>query len=200
MIELDGQLAAAAVELEARGDELRRARVGGRALGRNRDMSALEASVEETRARRQALQEELDALALASLSGLPQGDPHAHLRHRALPNVGPKRTRSRLLGAWSGVSASVLLAGVAVVILGHFGPLLPAFGGLAAAMLCIEAFAQRHLWQFVAGLIVAAAVALAAFLITEAVIGNWRIAVAVVLILAAIVLLLANVRNFFVRR
>jgi len=122
------------------------------------------------------------------------------LRHRALPNVDPVHTRSRVLGVWSGISASVLLAGAAVVILGHFGPLLPAFGGLAVAMLCIEAFAQRHLWQFVAGLIAAAAVALAAFLVAEAVIGNWRIAVAVVLIFAAVVLLLANIRSFFVRR
>jgi hypothetical protein len=117
-----------------------------------------------------------------------------------VPNVDPVRTRSRILGAWSGVSASVLLAGLAVVILGHFGPLLPAFAGLAVAMLCVEAFAQRHLWQFVAGLIGAAVVALAAFLVAEAVIGNWRLAVAVVLILAAVALLLTNIRSFFVRR
>ena len=131
---------------------------------------------------------------------MPLADPHAHLHHRALPNVDPGRTRSRVLGAWSGVSASVLLAGIAVVILGHFGPLLPAFGGLALVMLSIEAFARRHLWQFVAGLVVAAAAGLAAFLVAEAVIGNWRIAVAVVFALAAVVLLLANVRSFFVRR
>ena len=200
MMELDGQLIATTAELDARGDELRRARVGSRALGRRGDLAALEASVEQTRAQRQALREERDALARASVSGLPRGDPHAHLRHRALPNVDPVRTRSRVLGVWSGISASVLLAGAAVVILGHFGPLLPAFGGLAVAMLCIEAFAQRHLWQFVAGLIAAAAVALAAFLVAEAVIGNWRIAVAVVLIFAAVVLLLGNIRSFFVRR
>ncbi len=101
---------------------------------------------------------------------------------------------------WSGLSASILLAGVAVVILGHFGALLPAFGGLALAMLCIEAFARRHLWQFVAGLVAAAVVAFAALLAALAVIGNWRIAVAVVLIAAAVALLLGNIRGFFVRR
>jgi hypothetical protein len=200
IVELDAQLAVATAELDAHGDELRRARVGSRALGGHRDLSGLEASVEQTRARRQALLAEREALALAAVEGLPPADPHAHLRHRAVPNVDPGRTRSRVLGAWSGVSASVLLAGVAVVILGHFGPLLPAFAGLAVAMLCIEAFAQRHLWQFVAGLVAAAAVALAAFLVAEAVIGNWRLAVAVVLIIAAVALLLVNIRSFFVRR
>jgi len=74
------------------------------------------------------------------------------------------------------------------------------FGGLAVAMLCVEAFAQRHLLQFVAGLLGAAAVALVAFLAIEAVIGHWRLAVASLLILAAVALLLANIRGFFVKR
>jgi len=95
---------------------------------------------------------------------------------------------------------SILLAGVAVAILGHFGAFLPAFGGLALAMLSIEAFARRHLWQFVAGLVGVAAVVFAAVLATLAVIGNWRIAIAVVLIAAAVALLLGNIRGFFVRR
>ena len=43
--------------------------------------------------------------------GLPPGDPHAHLRHRALPNVDPIRTRKRVLQAWSTVSASFLWPG-----------------------------------------------------------------------------------------
>jgi hypothetical protein len=198
--ELDAQLVAVTADLDARGDELRRARIGGRAAGRDRDLSALETSVQQTRARRRALAEEREGLARARISGLPREDPHAHLRHRALPNVDPARTRSRVLGVWSGVSASILLAGVAVVILGHFGALLPAFGGLAVAMLCVEAFAQRHLLQFVAGLLGAAAVALVAFLAIEAVIGHWRLAVASLLILAAVALLLANIRGFFVKR
>jgi hypothetical protein len=198
--ELDAQLTATAEQLQACGDELRSARVGSRALGRPSDLSELEASVEQTRARRQALAEERAALVLADVEGLPPEDPHAHLRHRALPNVDPERTRSRVLGVWSGISASILLAGLAVVILGHFGALPAAFGGLVVAMLCIEAFARGHLWRFVAGLVGAAAIGLAAFLTLEAVIGNWRLAVAVLLILAAVALLFANIRDFFAKR
>jgi hypothetical protein len=40
----------------------------------------------------------------------------------------------------------------------------------------------------------------AALLIAEAVIGNWRLTVAVALIVAAVALLLANIRDFFIKR
>ena len=66
-------------------------------------------------------------------AGLDKEDPHAHLRHRALPNVDPARTRTRVLRIWSAVSATVLLTGLALVILGQFGALVPAVGGLPAA-------------------------------------------------------------------
>ena len=174
--ELDIQLAVTQDELGSQSRELRGVRAGSRALGNGQnlaELAALEASVAEARSRRQALDEERAALTRASADGLPPEDPHAHLRHRVLPNVDPARTRSRVLRVWSAVSASILLAGLAVVILGHFGALLPAFGGLALIMLCVEAFARGHLGQFVAGLLGVAVVGVAAWLATEAVIGNW---------------------------
>jgi hypothetical protein len=201
--ELDARLKAAAEDLDSRGDELRRARIGSRALGSPRNMAelaAVQSCVQQARECRQELTEERAALAHASAHGLPRDDPHAHLRHRALPNVDPARTRRGVLRVWSAVSASILLAGLAVVILGHFGRLLPAFGGLALAMLCVEAFARGHLWQFVTGLVGAGAVGAAAWLAGEAIVGNWRLAAAAVLILTALALLLANVRDFFRRR
>jgi hypothetical protein len=201
--ELEAQIAAAAAQLDIVGDELRRARIGSRVLDSPANLAAvaaLETSVEQARARRQALTAEQEALARASVAGLAREDPHAHLGHRAIPNVDPARTRSRVLRVWSAVSASVLLAGLAVVILGHFGALPAAFGGLAVVMLSVEAFARGHLWQFVAGLAVAAVLGAAAWLTAQAVIGNWRLAVAVLLILAAVALLLANIRDFFRKR
>ena len=204
--ELDAQLAAVTAELDDRGDELRRARVGIRALGNTgirRDpagLAALDAVIMQARERRQALAEEREALACALVHGLPQEDPHAHLRHRALPNVDPARTRTRVLRIWSGISASILLAGLALVILGHFGALIPAVGGLAVVMLCAEAFARGHLVRFIAGLIALAVVAAAAWLATWAALGHWRSAIAIVLILAAVALLLASIRDFFIKR
>ncbi|MDX6338946.1 MAG: hypothetical protein QOG05_6286 [Streptosporangiaceae bacterium] len=204
--EVGVQLAAATQDVEARGDELRRARAGIRALGSRgtradlTTLSALENSVVQARARRQALAEERDALAHASAHGLPPEEPHAHLRHRALPNVIPARTRSRALRVWSSVSASFLLAGLAVAILGHLGALVPAFGTVALVMLSAEAFARRHLAQFLAGLVAVAAVAAVALLAVWAAAGHWRSATAALLILAAVALLLANIRDFFIKR
>ena len=204
--EIGAQLAAATEDVEARGDELRRARAGIRALssyGSQVDptaLSALENSVAQARARRQALAEERDALVHASAYGLPREEPHAHLRHRALPNVDQARTRSRALRVWSSVSASFLLAGLAVVILGHLGALVPAFGAVTLFMLSAEAFARRRLAQFLAGLVAVAAVAAAAFLAVWVAAGHWRSATAALLILAAVALLLANIRDFFIKR
>jgi hypothetical protein len=203
MGELDALIAAAAGELDATGDELRRARIGSRVLGSPANLAAvaaLQTSVEQVRARRQALAEEKAALATASAAGLAWEDPHAHLRHRAVPNVDPARTRSRVLRVWSAVSASVFLAGLAVVILDHLGALLPAFAGLAFLMLSIEAFARGHLWQFIGGLVAAAAVGAVGWLTAQAIIGNWRLVVAVLLLVAALAVLLANIRDFFRKR
>jgi hypothetical protein len=204
--ELDAELTAATAEVDARGDELRRAHAGLQAMrstGIQRDqdrLAMLETAVRQARLRRRALAEEREILAGAAARPLPRPEPHAHLRHRALPNVDPIRTRSRVLRVWSAVSASFLLAGLAVVILGQFGALLPAIGGLAALMLCVEAFARGHLGQFVAGLLTLVVAAAAAWLAATAAVGHWRWTVAALLLVAAVVLLGTNVRDFFVRR
>jgi hypothetical protein len=201
--ELDALIAAVTAELDDRGDELRRARVGIRALsstGIRPDPAALETAVQQVRVRRQALAEEREALARAAVHGLPQEDPHAHLRHRALPNVYPAHTRARVLRIWSGISASILLTGLALVILGHFGALLPAVGGLAVVMLSAEAFARGHLVRFITGLIALAVAAAAAWLATRAALGHWRSVIAILLILAAAALLLASIRDVFTKR
>ena len=114
--------------------------------------------------------------------------------------MDPVRTRRRVLRVWSAVSASFLLAGLAVVILGHLGEYLPVVGGLAVIMLCAEAFARGHLGRFVAELLAAAVVAAAVWLAAWAALGHWRTAAAALLILAATMLLLANLRDFFVKR
>lgn len=204
--ELDAQLCEVAEELDMRGDELRRVRAGARALagsgmhGNKEALTALETSVEQVRGRRQLLAAEREALIRACIAGLPREDPHAHLRHRALPNVYPARTRGRVLRVWSGISASLLLAGLAVIVYFHADALLPALGGLAVVMLCAEAFARGHLLQFVAGLVTAIVVAVAAWIAIIAAFGNWRPVVASLLLLSAVLLLCLNVRDFFFKR
>ena len=67
-------------------------------------------------------------------------------------------------------------------------------------ILCAEAFARGQLVRFVAGLIAFAVAAAAVWLATWAALGNWRSAIAVLLILAAAALLLAGIRDFFTKR
>lgn len=204
--ELDAQLAGAEAELDDLVSELRRAQVGIRALsgiGNRPDpasLSALQAAVRDARARRQALAEEREALDHVSDVGLPPDDPHAHLRRRPLPNVDPIRTRTRVLRIWSSVSASVLLVGLALAVLGQFGALLPALGGLTVVMLCTEAFARGHLARFVAGLLAAAVLGAAAWLAVWAALGHWRSALGVLLLVAAGAVLFASIREFFTKR
>jgi hypothetical protein len=204
--ELDAELTVATAEVDARGDELRRAHAGFQAMrsaGIQRTpagLATLESAVQQARVRRQALAEEREILAGAVAQGLPRKGPHAHLRHRALPNVDSAHARNRVLRVWSTISASFLLAGLAVVVLGQFGALLPTFGGLAALMLCVEAFARGHLSQFVAGLAALVVAAAVAWLAATTAVGHWRWAVASLLIAAAVVLLGANVRDFFAKR
>jgi len=206
MTELDDQIAAAGDELDDLGDQLRGAQAGIRALrdaGLRRDPAALaglEASAEHLRLRRRGLAEEREALAQASVQGLRPEDPHAHLRHRALPNVDPIRTRRRVLQMWSTVSASFLLAGLAVIVLGLGGALLPALAGLTVVMLCVEAFARGRLVQFAVAILAAAAVAAVAWTAALAAVGRWREVVAALLALAALVLLVANIRDYFAKR
>jgi hypothetical protein len=204
--ELDAELTAATAEVDAAGDELRRAHAGFqllRSAGIQRgpgDLARLETAVHQARVRRQALAEEREILAAAITRPLPQPEPHAHLRHRAVPNVDPVRTRSRVLRVWSAVSASFLLAGLAVVVLGQAGSLVPAVGGLAVLMLCVEAFARGHLGRFVVGLFALVVGAGVAWDAVNAAAGHWRWSVAALLILAALVLLAANIRDFFAKR
>lgn len=162
--------------------------------------SGLEASVEQVRLRHRALTDEREALERASLLGLAPEDPHAHLRHRALPNVDPIRARKRVLRVWSNVSASLLLAGFAVIVLGEGWALLPTVAGLALVILCAEAFARGHLLQFIAGLLVAVLAGVTIWVITLAAIGHWRVAAAALFVLAALALLFANIRDFFSKR
>ena len=59
---------------------------------------------------------------------------------------------------------------------------------------------QSHLARFLAELLAAAVVAAVVWLAAWAALGHWRSAVAALLILAATVLLLGNIRDFFVKR
>ena len=63
-------------------------------------------------------------------------------------NVAPVGTRQRVLRVWSNISAPLLLAGCAVIVLGVGGPLLSALAGLAVVILCTEALLLVNVRDF----------------------------------------------------
>ena len=92
------------------------------------------------------------------------------------------------------------VAALAVIVLGRGGALLPALAVLALAMLGLEAFARGHLMHFAVAILALAGVGIVAWAATLAAIGHWRAVLAGLLSLAALVLLAANVRDFFAKR
>ncbi|GAA4243566.1 hypothetical protein GCM10022255_003170 [Dactylosporangium darangshiense] len=145
-----------------------------------------------------ALREELDAIVRARTQP-PIEAPHAHLRRRALP-LAADAPRRRFLAIWSAASVSVMLAGVALVVISPPIGVLWSFAGLMALMLAIEAAARGRLVRFAATMAVAGAVVFAVLGAVEVVVRNWRAGAAAVLILASCVLLVGNLRAWMTTR
>ncbi|WP_433605424.1 hypothetical protein ACQP2P_27285 [Dactylosporangium sp. CA-139114] len=145
-----------------------------------------------------ALREELDAIVRAGTRP-PIDTPHAHLRRRALP-LTADTPRQRFLAIWSAASVSVMLAGIALVVISPPVGVLWSSAGLIALMLAIEAAARGRLVRFTATMGAAGAVVFAVLGAVEVVVRNWRAGAAAVLILASCALLVANLRTWMINR
>jgi hypothetical protein len=148
---------------------------------------------------RGALREEWDALVRARTHPPPPEPPHAHLRHRPLPVVDDA-PRRRFLAIWSATSVSVLLAGVALVLVfppvGVFWSLV----WLLLLMFGIEAAARARLIRFFGTIAATGLAAIGVWGLVLVVLQDWRIGVAAVLALTALALLVGNVRAWLAGR
>lgn len=124
----------------------------------------------------------------------PPAGPHDHLRHRALPSSPDTNVRRRFLAVWSAVSTPAVLVALALA----FVPGRPL--GVAAGfvvwlflLLAVEAIARRHLTSFVVTLVALLGVlAVVSTLAGLTFYFGWQVTLAVVLVVAAAVLLVAN--------
>jgi hypothetical protein len=203
---LERRLAEIAVEIEVHRQRARELRASDRAraayasrhrgkTGHGRDGRETIASLH---AEQTALHEELDAIVRARTRP-PVEAPHAHLRRRALP-LAADAPRQRFLAIWSAASVSVMLAGVALVVMSPPVGVLWSFAGLMALMLAIEAAARGRLVRFTATMGAAGAVLSAVLGVVEVVVRNWRAGAAAVLIFAACTLLVGNLRAWMTTR
>ena len=166
------------------------------ALINTRELREQEAASAELRVARRAVEIERAHLSHARHEPPPVAGVHAHLRRRALPNVDTNRPPGLLLRFWTEVSLSALLAlaGSALV----FGTISSIRVGVAAVLIVmtVEAVLRRRVGAFLLGLGVLVAIAAIVFLLVT----SLRAAVGVLLLVAALALLIANLRAYLGRR
>jgi hypothetical protein len=154
-----------------------------------------EAEVVTLAAERVALRDEQFVLRRRLEVPLPITGVHEHLRHRRSPLPTEATGRRRLLAIWSAISTSVVLVVVMVMVLSPGWTVDSISIEILIALFAFEALARKRLAHFallVAGFLVVGALSL---FLAEQLVSIWQLAVAGVIGLAAVVLLLLNVRE-----
>lgn len=164
------------------------------AATRRTDVEAREQHIGELRAERRALEAERDALQVAEAAGLPPEGPRAHLGEAAVPDPEPAEShvRQRVLRIWAAVSTPVLLAVIIWLLVGHVSEYYwtGVLGGIAL-IIGFEALARGRLLS-------AFFTTIAFFVGVGIIIGllqEWRITLAILLFIGAVVLLWQNIRE-----
>jgi hypothetical protein len=188
LVELDADLERLDTEIEQRQSRQRAVVSSG-----ERVVVTDESSLNSLVAERVALRDERGVVARRIEEPPPAGGVHDHLRHRRVPLPVETPGRRRLLAIWSAVSTSAILAVVILAVIER-GWTIDTIGiEVLIGLFAVEALARKHFLRF--ALLVAAAVVVAtlALAVSQQVIADWRIVVAVVLGLAAGALLILNV-------
>jgi hypothetical protein len=121
------------------------------------------------------------------------GGVHDHLRHRRVPLPVENPGRRRLLAIWSAVSTSAILAVLILVVIERGWTIDMISLEVLIGLFAIEALARKHFLRFVVLVAAAIVIGTLALAVSQQVIADWRIVVAVVLGLAAGALLILNV-------
>jgi len=146
-------------------------------------------------AERVRLTEEIEVQADRLAGPRPPGPPDSHLHNPHLPYVVHADLRSRFLRVWAALSIPVLIGGLGALL---FWPRLStllwfAIGLVAFAV--VESVARRRSIEFAASLAGLAITALVVTGLVIALLSGWKIVLAGSLALAAVILLVVNVRE-----
>ncbi|MBV8349906.1 MAG: hypothetical protein JOZ49_21015 [Mycolicibacterium sp.] len=166
------------------------------AIGAVGQLREQEAALSTLRAARRAVVIEHEHLSRARQEPPPLQWVHAHLRRRALPNVDTDRPPGLLLRFWTEVSLSALLALLGSAFLFANTSLIRVVGSAVLIVMTVETILRRRFVAFLLGLCVLGSMAGIVFLIVT----NLRAAIGVLLLLAALALLIANLRAYLARR
>ena len=188
---LRDQLADADRALDAARAELRGARAVDRANGRSPGQPSSAANslgerVAELRHRQASLRADVEVAARGLSGPIPRDDVHAHLHHRALPDVDTSARHGRVRRLWTAASASILYAALGLILLDtRSGVLEPALFAVAV-MLVVEAAMRRRLLALLATAGVIFILVSLVWAVVSIVVGNLRAGVGVLLLLAAL--------------
>jgi hypothetical protein len=127
--------------------------------------------------------------------GLVAEDPHAHLKHRRVPYATERSERDRFLRVWATVSSPLMVLALVVVLLRPPTGMLTALAVLLFVFFAIEALARRRALAYLGGVAVVAGGLVISGAVAVAAVQNWRIALSVVLGLAAAGLLALNISD-----
>ncbi|GAA4548026.1 hypothetical protein [Pseudonocardia xishanensis] len=163
--------------------------------GHLQELEVKEAHLAGLVAERVRLTEEIDVQAGRLAGPRPPGPPGAHLRNPHLPYVVHADFRSRFLRVWAALSIPVLIGGLgALLFWPNLSTLLWFTIGLVAFAV-VESVARRRSIEFAASLAGLAITALIVAGVVVALLSGWKIVLAGSLALAALILLVVNVRE-----
>ena len=190
LADIDSEL----LQIEAERDDKRR-RLRADSIADGVTTSDLQRGLIGLSARKTAVDDERRRLQTAVETPPVTAHPHAHLRHRAVPLPTESRDRRRLLRIWATLSTPLLF-----VILGLFvssdGPslVLGTLAGLVVVM-GVEALTRGHFRSFAIRVVGGAALVAVGWLLVLGLLANWRMLTIGMLFAAAIVFLVANLRE-----
>jgi hypothetical protein len=132
---------------------------------------------------------------LASLSeGLPPEPPKAHLHKTHRPYLDEQERQTHFLKIWAAISTPLLLSSVILILVVSPLALLADIGILACVFLGFEAIARRRFLSFLGSLVLLVAVVAIGVGLIVLFITHWRVALSLVVGVAALALLVANLR------
>ena len=163
--------------------------------GRQLEVAEREAALNQKITARTSLAEERRAH-LATLAGpIPPEPPQAHIKRPHQPHVETQERRTRFLKSWAAVSTPLLLVSVIVVLVASPLASIATIAVLVVLFTGVEAIARRRLLSFVASIVL---LAVAVGLIVGFILllhKHWRTAISVLVAMAALALLLGNLRD-----
>ena len=158
------------------------------------ELARREEALNERIAARTTLKEERQAH-LATLSeGLAPEPPQAHIRRAHRPHVDEQERRTRFLKLWAAVSTPLLLSSIIVALaVSPFAWVLD-ISILACAFAGVEAIARRRFLSFLASVVLLLGTIVVVVALVLLFLKHWRIAVSLLIGVAALTLLIANLK------